>query len=61
MWNDEVESQCTDITLMLLAAGGWGMLDFGVAVAVGLKVMISPLWRPSASCFPFGDQETAGN
>jgi len=44
---------------MLLAEGGWGMLYFGVAVAVGLKVTISPLWRPSASCLPFGDQETA--
>lgn len=52
------ESHVMPMTLKPFALGGRPNTNLGLLVSVGLNVMMSPLCRPTAICFPFGDQDT---
>ena len=44
--------------LVLLTHGGRGILNLIDVGSAGLYVIMSPLFKPMAICFPFADQPT---
>jgi hypothetical protein len=58
VWIVGGDSQVAEMILWSLALGGLPYTSLGFPVSSGLKVIMSPLCRPTAICLPFGDQDT---